>query len=128
VSHTGNLCPNNGNDTTTGEVNGMAFDWSSSAAMPTSRLAATGAVGQTPLAVYWPNGAVLIASDPDITGGILVMPEAGPDPGSIWCIGGGNVQTDGLDGTVTATGLTRLGTIADGKAAKGSLEAYYCGF
>jgi len=47
-----------------------------------------------------------------ITGGILLIGPGGPDPGGVYCVGGGTVS-DGAPRRFTLTGLSRLGACGD---------------
>jgi hypothetical protein len=122
---TGHSCPQGKLTTTTGALDGTAFDWGG-----TSNYQNSGA-SPTNLAVDWQSGAWLFAmhdgdkSGGNISAGVLSTPGTGPDAGAFWCADGGYFSNSLGAMQVDVAGLTRLGTPAEGAPASGSIEGCY---
>ena len=118
-------CPGGMDTTTTGSVNGTAFDWGgdqNQGALTTTALTAL---------VTWANGAVLFAAHDGssvggvISGGFLWMPPSGPDAGAVWCVGSGSLSGMEGDVQIQIAGLTRLGPPASFPTATGSIAGCF---
>lgn len=105
---------------TTGTVNGTAFDWS----MQYKNVGAS----DVDFDAEWSNGAAFYAdhggdqSGGGFTVGFLWMPSSGPDADALWCSGSGSFQSS-LDTTqFDISGMTRLGAPSEAPAATGTIE------
>jgi hypothetical protein len=118
-------CPNGKLTTTTGVLNGTAFDWGGTANYKDS------GASTTSLHIIWKSGARLLAAHKgnqnggSIMSGFLLTPASGPDPGAFWCADGGNFKRSLGATTINVSGLTRLGTKAEGMPTSGDIEGCY---
>jgi hypothetical protein len=118
----GGGCPG-GVTTTTGTVNGTAFDWGGQA-----KFDSTGTLAGP--FVLWKNGAALFGQPPsgasnEFVNGILWTPTGAPDPGAFWCVVKGSYSSLGGANHASVSEMKRLGTYADSPVVTGQIDGCY---
>lgn len=110
--------------TTTGTVNGTAFDWGGHPNF--------NKVGSSNAGVYllWNSGAALFSqvgngAGTPLANGVVWMPSGEPDSNAFWCVGTGYYSSLGNGTNVHVSDMKRLGTSSDSPAVTGQIDGCY---